>query len=376
MQIQNEAIAEYLKEPDVHEVRKAGSVGAGVTLVVSLVAVVLHAINTYLLFWEGMPVWLALIFHVALAAVVLMMAAALKRMVRDSRFMLLLGISTAALGIFGAVGTFVSILLHFWHTRISQTFAEWFATIFPKPERSKPEVVYEDILYGRDQDPKDYQVIPFMDVISIGSETQKRRAISRMTEFFEPHFAPAFLKALHDPSNSIRVQAATAVSRIENQFLEEVLKINALIKKHPKDPVIRLALAEHYDNYAFTGILDEEREASNRQKALENYRLYLDMKPKDIHARIKMGRLLLRMKDYNQAADWFRQSIDAGYLSDSLLIWYVEALYASGRFTELRKQARGLLGKVGELRENNPALVESIMLWAEEDKPSPQREAA
>ncbi len=364
--IRSATLDQYLKAPDIHEEKRAGHIGAGLALVASFIATVLHAINTYLMFWEpGFPAIVCVLLHVVISGIILLMATALHKMGRDARFMLQLGIVCMALGIYGAGGTFFSILMHFWHTRISHTFAEWFATIFPVQIRTKPEVVYEDIIYGRDQNPKNYSVIPFLDVMSIGSETQKRRAISRMTEYFEPQFAPAYHKALHDPSNAIRVQAATAVSKIENQFLEESLMIAGLIKKHPKDAVLRLAYAEHYDDYAFTGILDEEREQSNRQKALENYRLYLDAKPGDLHARVKLGRLLLRMGQYSEAADWFRQCIDGGYQSDALIIWYVEALYNSGKFSELRKQARLFQVTAQQYQETNPELVESIRFWAD-----------
>ena len=45
------------------------------------------------------------------------------------------------------------------------------------------------------------------DVIALGTESQKRRALTRMTDQFDPSFSPA-INALQDDSNAIRVQAA------------------------------------------------------------------------------------------------------------------------------------------------------------------------
>ncbi len=362
----NPIVEAYLKDPDVHEVKRAGIIGSGLTLFVAIIATLLHAFNTYYLFWQEGPLVVFALVHVVLAAVVFLLAAGLQKIGRDARFMLLLGATTSALGIFGAVGTCVSILLYLWFMQVSQTFAEWFATIFPRQKLSKPERIYDDLSYGRDQNPVDYSVVPFLDVMEIGSEAQKRKALSRMSEYFEPQFAPAFKQALSDSSNSIRVQAATAVTRIENQFIEELMKITDLARRYPKDANIKLALAEHYDDYAFTGILDDEREMLNRNRALEHYREYLEMKPGDINVRIRAGRLLLRLARHNEAADWFARCITDGYSSDSLIIWYMEALFLAGRYEELRKNARLHRTRLRSYYEDLPQLAESVELWAGE----------
>jgi tetratricopeptide (TPR) repeat protein len=348
----------------VHDVRRAGVIGAGISLVVSAIALIAHAFNTWLLFWTNTPVVIPVIIHLLLVGVVLFFAVSLKKLGRDSRFMLLLGITTAVLGIFGAAGTLLTTILHFWHLRIAQSFAEWFATIFPRFDRTRPEDIYDNIMFGRDDTATDYSVMPFQDVMAIGSESQKREAISRMTARFDPSFAPAFRRALSDSSNSIRVQAATAVARIENQFLERLMRISDVARRHPKDPNVKLALAEHYDNYAFTGILDDERERLNRRRAIEHFREYLDIKPNDISARIKVGRLLLRDSAPDEAANWFQACMHDGYSSDSLQIWFIEALYACGRFDELRVRARSFLSRLDPYREARPELAESVKLWA------------
>lgn len=364
----NPIVESYLKDPDIHEECRAGVIGAGVTLVVAFVALLLHGFNAYYLFWKDGPLLLFALVHVVLSAVALLLAAGMQKIGRDARFMLLLGTTTSALGVFGAFGTLISILLHLWFMQVSQTFAEWFATIFPRRKPSLPERLYDDITYGRDQNPMDYSVVPFMDVMEIGSEAQKRKALSRMSEYFEPQFAPAFKKALVDPSNTIRVQAATAVTRIENQFVEELMKITTLTRRYPKDANIKLALAEHYDDYAFTGILDEEREMVNRNRALEHYREYLELKPGDINVRIRAGRLMLRLNRAVEAAEWFARCLMDGYNSDSLIIWYLESLFLAGRYAELRKNARLHRSRLRSYYDDLPQLAESVEIWAGENE--------
>lgn len=362
--LKGDVIDAYLREPDVHETQRVGLYGVGISLVIAVCAVVVHGVNAWLFFWTATPKIIPIAVHVLAVAVVFFCAFSLKKMRRDVRFMMLLGITTAVMGVFGAVGTLLSCAMQFWHLRLAQNFMEWFATIFPRFVRTRPEDVYDNIMTGRDDAAVSQLVMPFIDIMVMGSEGQKREALSRMTAHFHPSFAPAFRKALEDPVNVIRVQAATSVARIENQFLSRLLKILDVSRRYPRDANVKLALATHYDNYAFTGILDKEREHVNRHRALEHFYEYLEMRPNDVGARIKVGRLLLRDNSPEMAAEWFQSSIENGYSTDSLHVWYLEALFASGRYEQLRTRARLLLPRLDLMTDMQPELIETVRLWA------------
>lgn len=363
-ELKGDVIDAYLRAPDVHEAHRVGLYGVGISLVIASFAVIAHGFNAWLFFWTNTPKIIPILVHVLAVALVLFLAYTLKRARRDTRFMVLLGLTTAVLGVFGAVGTLLSCVMQFWHLRLAQNFLEWFAAIFPRFTRTNPEDVYDNIMFGRDDAAMNQQVLPFTDIMSMGSEGQKREALSRMTVQFHPSFAPAFRKALEDPINVIRVQAATSVARIENQFLSRLLKILDIARRFPRDANVKLALATHYDNYAFTGILDKEREHVNRHRALEHFYEYLEIRPNDIGARIKVGRLLLRDDSPEMAVEWFQSSIENGYTSDSLLLWFIEALYACGKYDQLRVRARMLLPRLELLSELHPDLVDNVRLWA------------
>jgi tetratricopeptide (TPR) repeat protein len=192
-------------------------------------------------------------------------------------------------------------------------------------------------MIGRDESSKTYSVIPFLDVLSFGNETQKRQALAKMTSHFHPNFAPAFKKALSDDSNTIRVQAATAITKIENQFTERLMKLAKVKEQYEREPVVVLALAEHYDNYAYTGLLDADREQANRQRAFEHYQEYLELDPQSLDVRTRVGRILMRNKEFDKACEWFRKCADLGYVSEAIFQWYSEALFECGRYDELRR---------------------------------------
>ncbi|MGE0754427.1 MAG: hypothetical protein AB7L92_04635, partial [Alphaproteobacteria bacterium] len=238
-----EAIDAYFEGTDIHEEHRTGSGGA-LALIAAVLFTLLHAYNSWLYFHSAaISIGMALVFHALLAAAAGFLAFVGSAMDREGRFLLLLFIASATAGVFGAAGTVLAIVLHIWFMRFAQPFSNWFSSIFPSSPLTNNEQVYEDIQVGRDESSKPYSVISFMDVIRYGSEAQKRVALSKMTSRFHHSFAPAFKQALNDNSNNIRVQAATAISKIENQFTARAIRVIDLLEEHPNNPGIVLATA-------------------------------------------------------------------------------------------------------------------------------------
>ena len=361
----NETIDDYLVEPDIHEQRYQEFSGAPLVLIFAALLTVGHVLNAYLLLWQDMPVFFSLILHVALVAVAGVLVFLLHKASLDTRMARLMFITSAVMGPVATVGTILATLLATFYVRYRSSFDEWYSSIFPRGIPSLPEEIMDALQIGRDENPYEYSVIPFMDVMEVGNEAQKRHALSRMASAFTPRFAPAFKKALSDNSSAIRVQAATAVSKIENNFHDKLLKIAQLHREFPQNPIITKALAQYYDDYAFTGILDEQREKVNRQKARELYTDYLRQRPEDVEVRLKVGRLYVREEQIQQAVDWFKHSLDEGYATDPMKLWYMECLFRAGRYDELRAAASTFRIDLTNYKELQPEMVESVHLWAQ-----------
>jgi thioredoxin-like negative regulator of GroEL len=111
--------------------------------------------------------------------------------------------------------------------------------------------------------------------------------------------------------------------------------------------------------------LDDERERINREKSREKYLEYLQMRPDDLDVRLKVGRLLIRGEQFDQAVDWFKHALDEGYATDAIKIWYMECLFKTGRFDELRTAASTLRVDLTNYKDMQPEMVESLHLWAQ-----------
>ncbi len=358
----SKAVDEYLTTPDIHDLQREKN-GGFVTLLASLIITPLEFFLLYGIIRNNISPLAGLFLHM-LTVMILAVFAVLMRRGSEARFMWLMLISVMMTGPFGAAGSVLSILTYLWGNRHALAFEEWFESIFPRQLQTISQRIYDDIVIGRDESSVPYSVVSFMDVLSFGSEVQKRQALAKATSHFHPNFAPVFRKALSDSSNTIRVMAATGISKVESIFLKRMMQLAEIKNLHPKDHLVTWALAEHYDNYAYTGLLDFDREQLNRQKALEYYNEYLQMQPQDIEPRNRIGRILMREKEYTKACDWFRQCITAGYASDSISLWYSEALFACGRYDDLRRYRASLPPVSIQAAALNPGMREALSLWA------------
>ena len=142
------------------------------------------------------------------------------------------------------------------------------------------------------------------------------------------------------------------------------MKIAKVKEQFPNEPVVVKALAEHYDNYAYTGLLDSDREQNNRQKAYEHYMEYLQLVTADVDVRTRVGRLLMREGAYAKACDWFQKCIQLGYNSDAISQWYSEALFKCGKYEELRRFSMHLKNiPQGEAYAQPVAVREALNMW-------------
>lgn len=361
----SEYVDDILKAEDVHDASRITEATSNSTIfvVLAVVMVILHAFNLFLFLgttvWPVIPLLLHLVISIGAAAI----AYVQYRRGMDVQHLSLLAIVSSVTGIFGAVGALFGFLAAGFLRARSHHFSEWYETIFPTDTLSNPQVIYDSIVEGLDENPSHYNVMPFLDVMRLGSENQKRRALAKMTARFNPRFSPAFRLALSDSNNTIRVQAATAIAKIEREFTQRLERIEKARTMEPQNPVLTLALAKFYDDYAFTGVLDPELERMNRERAIATYRTYLEQAPNSSEAWVAVGRLLYRNKQWKEAVEWFRSALDRGWKTNRMVLWYFECLFQLKQYRELRRAilefGRGITGQ----EDLPPDVRNAVTLW-------------
>lgn len=360
-------VEQMLAPEDVHDANVVTSATAtnGLFVVLAVILTLLHAFNLYL--FLGTSIWpvIPVLLHLVVSAVVALITYAQYKRGMDVHYMALLAIVSTTTGIFGAAGALIGFIGTLLFSARAQHFKDWYESIFPTDTLSESQLIYDRIIEGFDENPRTYGVMPFVDVMRLGSENQKRRALAKMTSRFSPRFAPAFRVALADHSNTIRVQAATAIAKVERDFTTRLERIEMARAGDPGNPLLTMALAKFYDDYAFTGVLDAELEKTNRERAIQTYKAYLQQDPNSAEAWAAIGRLLYRNKDWEEAAEWFRHALDRGWHMQTMVLWYFECLFRLGQFKELRRalaeHGRRIVGQ-----EDLPKDVrEAVNLWVQ-----------
>jgi hypothetical protein len=291
----------------------------------------------------------------------------------DMRLTLLLIASTAALGPVGPAGTLVTMCLSQWFMRRAIPFEEWYRSLFPDTGRDSSEDLAARIAAADTS--ASTSLTPFAEVLAFGSAHQKQALISLINQHFRPAFGPILKLALNDRNYAVRVQAATAMNKLENAMLDRTLELSQRASENPGDLRTLAALARHYDEYLYCGILDGRREEEVRARALEAYRQCIAAQPGDLDCRLAEGRLLLRARRYAEAAHSFEKATGVGLSTPQARLWYMESLYHLGRFDQLRAFARSHSVCPSGASDLPPAASEVVELWSHQE-PAPQTEVA
>jgi len=299
--------------------------------------------------------------HAVVAALCVLAAVIVHRRNGDSRLPLLLAVTTSAMGAFGASGCLLIAVSVFCRRKATRSFQDWYDALFPEQEERVSERVYDRVKGQLDEE--SVEPASFADLVRHGSREEKQGVLAIVSKKFKPSFAPILHIALRDQENAVRVQAATAIAIIESNFAERIV---SLTSEAEDDAATRLKKAQLYDDYAFTGLLDSERESDNRVKAREGYEAHLESHVDDKDTMLALGRLLLRSRRFEEAAPWLERALGGDDAPLHLAVWYMECLYQLRRFDELRELTQ-------RYQEQSPAqstalpppAFGAIRLWAE-----------
>ena len=311
---------------------------------------------------QQLPSWMPLSAHFAVSLGLAAWVCRSPALRADVRLPLLLAASTAALGPIGAAGTLLTIVVARWYARKAVPFEEWYESLFPDTSQDASAQLFDKIALAGGNESAG--LAAFADVLAFGSLSQKQALIGLINRHFQPAFGPVLKKALTDGSNAVRVQAATAMNKIETSILERTLELSRRVREAPADVEALRLLARHYDDYVYSGILDARREEQIRSLALEAYRQCIALEPADPGLRLAGGRLLLRGKQYEEASEWLGQAIQAGLSTPQATLWYMESLFQSGHFDKLRQLARNQRGGFENLGDFPSSALEAVRLWS------------
>lgn len=248
-------------------------------------------------------------------------------------FYYLLALATAMMGFVGILGVMLAFGLFLEYRKTATSFEEWYESLFPADLlNASIELMSRIESQGTNANAA---LTPFMDILAYGSQEQKQTMIAKMSRNFKPVFASVLREAVNNADNAVRVQAATAISHVENSFMRRTMAFEQQLEHNNEDLELVLEVARHYDDFAFTGLLDPVREGENRQKAIAGYRTCLAGKPGDHGVAVALGRTLVRSGELEEAAEFFEATLRHGVATHQMVLWAMETLFKLERFDQL-----------------------------------------
>lgn len=336
---------------------RVGGTALGILVAQAVEAALLWAVLDGRIGW---PIVLA--GHGVLSLCLILLAAWRGWRGHDTRLLCWLAWMTLTLGPGGPLATALLAVMTLIFTRSARPFDEWYDSLFPDDQETRSELLYRRLLEGREDAVAEGSVNSLTDVLFTGTTRAKQAVVALLARRFRSEFAPALQMALADPEASIRVQAATAASTIEERYHATRLELEDAVKAAPKDADALLALARHLDDYAYAGVLDEDRQRSVMADALNAYRAANRRLGAREDIDLAIGRLMLRL-DLIEEAELHLSALSLRYEDPRPMLWHAECLFRLRRFDELRlvlddpKLAR--LGLSEEYTGVNPV----INLW-------------
>lgn len=363
---------ERLEEEDRQRGLLAGGGATAAIVSIASAATLVECLLAWMLWVEVRPLWLAPLIHLVTFAAVGYCAWRIRPNGSPSRVFVLTVVSLLFFGPLGPLGAMLALLLHFHFRRHATPFEEWYDSLFPERVDEPAQRLYEMLTRGLADSASQEGVTSFTDVLQYGSIEQKRAVISLLSRDFRPEFAPALQSALADKNPAVRVQAATAAANIEGSFLERAIELEKHARQNPLDAEAHFKAARHFDDYAFSGILDGDRQMENRRKAEDYYREVLELDPERGDASLGVGRLLVRQGRLEEAEEWFETGFSVGFMEPAALSWYMEAAFKLGDFDKLRYAVAGFGEEILDHPGVSERLRDVIRLWMGETPDTPQ----
>jgi hypothetical protein len=253
-------------------------------------------------------------------------------------FALLLLIATAVTGPFGCGICLLASIIYGNQAGIAVTPDEWIKSYFFYEEKEETEKIHERIAFGLDNLKPPHDIEPLQDILETGTVLQKQMVVVKIMRYFCSHFAPFLLRAVQDDNVAVRVQAATAMAKIERDFMTQYIALENALQHAPDPYEIRLKLAHLYDDYAHVGLIDEGSRTYFREKAITAYEACFAER-KTAELRHLISRLYVRHGQYERAETLLSPAVASETLSVTSVLWYMEALFHLKKFRELRDTA-------------------------------------
>lgn len=314
---------------------------------------------------QVVPVIVTLFLHIFLCSLAAYVTYAYHNEQKDIRFGVFSVLFGAFLGPFGFGMVLLSAVIYLLLPHRTLDPRKLLRELLPEFEEHSIVEAAHRLRSGLDRVDADTTPVPFLDIMSYGSVEQKRAVMSICLRHFSPQLTNVLRVGLHDPSNSVRVLAATAIVALKEKYQERFDALERELELHPDHLDNVEAFADHASAFALSHIIGEEQTAHVRQYAISAYqKLHQHLQPSSKNV-ISLARLYLEENNPEAAMQELKPWIDR---SDdnvlTILCLYGDALFRAKRYEELRELSRKGLVAMSKANFESDEMNDILALWA------------
>lgn len=143
------------------------------------------------------------------------------------------------------------------------------------------------------------RINPLMDVIAEGVQAEKLEALGVIYRRYEARLSIVLKRAMQDSDASVRVLAATVISKLHGTYTRKIGDCQAAAAAQPELAQNWRELAEARIGYAASGLLEAPRARVQVESAVDDLSRAVELDPADLEmaGRLEMARRRLRGED-------------------------------------------------------------------------------
>jgi tetratricopeptide (TPR) repeat protein len=259
-------------------------------------------------------------------------------------------------GFIAVLGFVVLLARQMWEK--SDVFDEYERYITYEYAREESHIEPDKLVEKVDEE---LEISPLVDIMGEKDTGLRRGAINAMQRL-PPKDAVRLLRlSLKDNSVEIRFHAAIGLSQIESSINNTIVLARKEVQRNPSSAASHLLLANSYEEYYESGILDEVTAQYYMDLALGEYYKALELGSETVNVLNAIGDLQVRKTNYDKALASFGRACEIEPSNVFSNVGLIQVLYETKKVKEAIERAKQIIGKMPETKG---PMREIIQYWA------------
>lgn len=311
-------------------------------LLICITSLIYEGLIFAALYKETISFTLFIFLHILFVCSIIPMILFYKKKRYYLKNLLIIGLETAVLGLFGSAISAIVISISLFIAE-RQNRLQLFLEEISRDQFSHIEELGRRLEYTESLETYVLLTEPFEDIITYGTTREKQSALLLAMRYFKPSFIPFIMKAAQDKDNTIRVLSATIISSIRKSVMEKFINLEKQLKTNQGDLNLLIIFLDIYKNFILTNFTKYERINELAEDYITVFRAQFFKNKGDICLKLLFVQLLAyREKDeeakliLSECVEYFERQSN---LNIFYSIIYLSLLFRYSYFNQMRKFA-------------------------------------